>query len=373
MKNYLSLNRSERNGLLLLLTLCFIALLAPVFYAQFTTKEAVDFSAFEAELKAFRQQVKEETMPLAPATKLFNFDPNTASETALLQLGISQSVVKTLIKYRTKGGRFFSPEDLKKVYGLKENTYETLLPFIKIEKKSTINKAPKLKEKSSASLSEIKPFPFDPNTISQEELRQLGLSEKTAKIWENFRNKGGRFYEKEDISKIYGLSEKTYLVLAPFIKIEEKKEKEKKEKEKKQEKKEPQEPIQLDVNQASLADWQQLKGIGSYRAKLIVEYREKLGGFVSLDQIASIYNLPDSVFQHIAPQLILSALLKKININTASQKELSTHPYLTYKEAKVIVNYRNQHGKFNTSADLLKLKVLSDNKVENLLPYVNFD
>ena len=374
MKNYLSLSRYERNGLLLLITLCFIMLLSPTFYTYFKTPEVVDFSAFEADLKAFRQQVNQDISPAVTSLKLVNFDPNTASEAVLLQLGISPSVVQTLIKYRNKGGRFFTPKDLKKVYGLKEKTYEALLPFIAIEKKQKASASSLAAKAKPISLSKkITLFPFNPNTINQEQLKQLGLPEKTVRIWGNFRKKGGRFYKKEDIAKIYGLSKEMYLSLVPFIKIENKR---KKEMEKKKEdviKDKAIKLVQLDVNQASSEDWQKLKGIGQYRAKVIIEQREKLGGFVNLNQITDIYAIPDSIFQSISSQLILSPPLKKLKINTASQKELSAHPYINYKEAKVIINYRTQHGTFRNPDDLLKLKVLSDKKIKKLSPYFDFD
>ncbi len=89
--------------------------------------------------------------------------------------------------------------------------------------------------------------------------------------------------------------------------------------------------------------------IGEKRAQQLVKYREKLGGFLSVEQVAQMYNLPDSVFQKIRPMLVLeSREIRKINLNTASAAELATHPYFSKKQADLIVNYRQQHGPYRS-------------------------
>ena len=102
-------------------------------------------------------------------------------------------------------------------------------------------------------------------------------------------------------------------------------------------------------------DWQKLKGMGPALSKRIVGYRSNLGGFYAIEQVAETYNLPDSTFQKIRTQLKLSqpTQLSKININTATEAELSFHPYIGKKEAKWIVAFRQQHGNYRSIHDVL--------------------
>ena len=101
----------------------------------------------------------------------------------------------------------------------------------------------------------------------------------------------------------------------------------------------------VDVNTADTTAFVALPGIGSKLALRIVNFRDKLGGFYSVDQIAEIYGLPDSSFQRIKHLLKLdNPSIKKININTASKDEMKLHPYFKWNLANAIVEYRNQHG-----------------------------
>jgi competence ComEA-like helix-hairpin-helix protein len=129
----------------------------------------------------------------------------------------------------------------------------------------------------------------------------------------------------------------------------------------------------LDVNRASMEDWQRLPGIGEKRARQIVNFRESLGGFLRVKQVGEMYGLPDSVFQRIRPMLELgSAEVRKINLNLASAEDLDVHPYISAKQAKLIVTYRNQHGAFGSVDDLTKITVFADGKwLEKVRPYLD--
>ncbi len=214
-------------------------------------------------------------------------------------------------------------------------------------------------------------FSFDPNKAGESDLRALGLSPKIAQRLINFRSKGGVFYKKEDLAKIYGLSQRQYEILAPYISIERKSKEVLDGKPSFEPPKETRE-VNIDVNRATVEDWQQLRGIGPYFAQKITAYREKLGGFASIDQIGETYKLPDSVFQKIKPFLNISPVLKKININTATPEELSAHPYISWKKANVIVNYRSNHGNYQSASDLLKTDYFTTEEVSRLAPYLDF-
>ena len=104
-----------------------------------------------------------------------------------------------------------------------------------------------------------------------------------------------------------------------------------------------------------------------------VNFRDKLGGFQSVQQVSETYGLPDSVFQKIALQLRPSPVLRKLKINTATVEELATHPYLRFSDARMIVNYREEHEPYSNSADLDKLYGLEESTKKKIAPYLSFE
>ena len=221
-------------------------------------------------------------------------------------------------------------------------------------------------------------FYFDPNTITGSEWKRLGLRDKTIKTIENYRSKGGRFYKPEDLQRIYGLHDDEYERLKPFIKIESNTSKPNDDLVSSKSKDELQ-PAKtyaarysiIDVNIADTSAFISLPGIGSKLAARIVTFREKLGGFYSVEQIGETYGLPDSTFQKIKQWLKLDNIsVKKININTATIDELKAHPYIKYSLANPIVAYRNEHGSFSKIEDIKKVMAVTDDIFKKIAPYI---
>jgi competence ComEA-like helix-hairpin-helix protein len=221
-------------------------------------------------------------------------------------------------------------------------------------------------------------FYFDPNTITGSEWKRLGLRDKTIKTIENYRSKGGRFYKPEDLQRIYGLHDDEYERLKPFIKFESNTSKPNDDLVSSKSKDEPQ-PAKtyaarysiIDVNIADTSAFISLPGIGSKLAARIVTFREKLGGFYSIEQIGETYGLPDSTFQKIKQWLKLDNIsVKKININTATIDELKAHPYIKYSLANPIVAYRNEHGSFSKIEDIKKVMAVTDDIFKKIAPYI---
>ena len=221
-------------------------------------------------------------------------------------------------------------------------------------------------------------FYFDPNTLPVDGWKKLGVREKTANTIQNYISKGGRFYKPEDISKIWGLHEDEVKRLLPYVRIEEKPAKDynkypDREKTKIYEKTtytiKP-----CDVNYSDTAAFIALPGIGSKLAARIVAFREKLGGFYKIDQLAEIYGLPDSTFQKIKGRLFITGSnIKKLNINTATVDELKAHPYLRYNIANAIVQYRTQHGSFSSVNDIKKIMVVTEEIYNKVAPYLTIN
>lgn len=217
----------------------------------------------------------------------------------------------------------------------------------------------------SSAFVEGKLFPFEPATASREELISLGFSPKVADILINYRTKGGQFRTKSDVKKIYGVSPELYSRLEHYIIIQESTNSY----DKYDNPKKSNTPQVIDINLATKDEWKSLPGIGEYFAQKFIDKRIGLGALVDIEQIAEVYNLPDSTFQKIKPYLKLSkGGIKKININTANESELRQHPYILRWQADDILRNRPIYG----LEDLHDLKTYSD-KAKNKFVGVYFE
>jgi len=217
-------------------------------------------------------------------------------------------------------------------------------------------------------------FPFDPNTATEADFMRLGLPSFLAKRILNYREKGGKFRKKEDFAKIYGLRDADFQRLLPYIQVPEpqKKEASKMAYPKAFPPKTTFPPI--DLNLADTADLKRVNGIGSVLAARIVKYRNKLGGFAKPEQLYEVYGLDSAVVRLTLTKFVSPNAqgLKHLAINILPADSLAKHPYIGRKAAKILVNYRTQHGNFHTKEDLLKSKALEVDKAERLAPYLEF-
>jgi competence ComEA-like helix-hairpin-helix protein len=221
-------------------------------------------------------------------------------------------------------------------------------------------------------------FYFDPNTISGNDWKRLGLRDKTIQTIQNYLSKGGHFYKPEDLQRVYGLHKDEYERLLSYVKIESKTKiadeqfvSPKPTAETQPTKTYTAKYSAIDINIADTSAFISLPGIGSKLALRIVNFRDKLGGFYSIDQISEAYGLPDSTFQKIKQYLKLDySSVKKININTATVDELKAHPYIKFSIANPIVAYRNEHGQFSKVEDIKKVMAVTDEIYKKISPYL---
>lgn len=217
-------------------------------------------------------------------------------------------------------------------------------------------------------------FYFDPNTLSASEWSRLGLREKTIRTIQNFLSKGGKFRKPGDLQKIYGLFPDEYERIAPYIRIASTNSPADEYKpntaEIKTAKTYPARYTVVEINSADTSALIALPGIGSKLASRIVSFREKLGGFYSVDQVGETFGLADSTFQKIKQYLkIEGTSVRKININTATVDELKAHPYIRYTLANPIVAYRNEHGPFQKVEDVKKVMAVTEELYNKIGPY----
>ena len=234
------------------------------------------------------------------------------------------------------------------------------------------------KNSGRVNVSNARLFSFDPNTATPDDLLALGLREKTVQIICNYRNKGGKFRDADDLKKIYGLQPEEFERLKPFISISATVTSNKLYYTKNEnttfssapQKEYKRRIVAIDVNSADTIAYQSLYGIGSKLAARIVSFRNKLGGFYSVDQVGETYGVPDSTFQKIKPYLKLNYNgIDKMNINSATYDELNAHPYISSKLAYLIMKYRKDNGNF---ANLDKLKELISQTNDSFEKVVNY-
>ncbi len=324
-KDYFSFSRKERIAVIILAFLILIILLLPYLFPQ------PEGSLKEADLKNFKNQVDQ----LQSAKK----EQNTPA---------------------VKEERFMADHDYESNY-----------------KPGSLNKEKLLQKREL--------FYFDPNKLSGEGWKRLGLRDKTILTIHNYISKGGRFKNKEDIQKIYGLHTNDVERLMPYVRIDKIINSSRQENyETGFHKVQPPESYTrvkslhpshiIDINQADTAELIALPGIGSKLAARIVRFREKLGGFYSVDQVSEIYGLPDSTFQKIRASLtIINSKVSLININTIDVNELKQHPYIKWNIASAIVEYRKQHGNYNTLDDLRNIELFTNEVYEKIIPYLKIE
>ena len=220
-------------------------------------------------------------------------------------------------------------------------------------------------------------FYFDPNTLHTDGWKKLGLREKTIQTIQNYLSKGGKFKKPEDLQRVYGLRENEYQRLEPYVKIEEAAGTKKFETfTQTNNKPQPEKSFTsrysvIDVNTGDTTAFISLPGIGSKLAARIVNFRDKLGGFYSVEQLKETFGLPDSTYQKIKQYLKLDdPSVKKININTATIDELKAHPYIKYSLANPIVAYRNEHGLFSKVEDVKKVMVVTEDIYKKIEVYL---
>lgn len=218
-------------------------------------------------------------------------------------------------------------------------------------------------------------FYFDPNTITGSEWQQLGVSGKTVSGIQHYLSKGGRFKHAADIKKIWGISPQLQEKLLPYVRIGavasdrqrnvitgkpfhqpfEKR------------------AVQpVDVNSGDSTAFEALPGIGPKLAGRIIAFRNKLGGFYNVDQVAETFGLPDSTFQNIKFYLHTGDVaIRKINLNTATPESLKAHPYIRWQLGNVIIEYRKQRGHLSSVSELKKIMILTDDVYNKIAPYLS--
>lgn len=130
--------------------------------------------------------------------------------------------------------------------------------------------------------------------------------------------------------------------------------------------------VYLDLNASDTLDLQEVRGVGKVRARNIYKYGQKLGGYISVEQLKEVYSIDSATFEQIKPHFYAGKTeIRKININSDDPKYLARHPYIDFALAKAFIRFRKKYEKDFTKIEDIKLVHLMDEETFNKLrPYI---
>lgn len=342
---------SERRGILVLIALIVLVFLSEHLYRywqntrNFTQEELAAQQVSVREVEAFLTFVQEsdgkrkeytdrysnrkndsrlgkDGFPRSVAVAaLFPFNPNRADSLIFRSLGLSGWMARNILRYREKGGLFRKVEDFRKIYGLTEEQYAALLPYIKIEE----------------------------GDVPTKRMPQIWLDDEVT-----VAASSGFSEEQTDISSSADSTNALSLPSTPnqpFVR-----------------KYEPGTLVSL--NRADTTELKRIPGIGSGIAGRIVSLRNRLGGFYRIEQLGEIH----LDYHQLKPWFTIEELdIRRINVNRAGIEQLRRHPYINFYQAKALVDYRKKHGKLTSLKPFALLDEFTEEDLDRIGHYVCFE
>jgi competence protein ComEA len=222
-----------------------------------------------------------------PSGELFYFDPNTITAGGWKKLGLKDRTIETIQKYISKGGKFYKPADISKIWGLHEDEVQRLIPYIKIERsahsyvQAENNSSFKTYEKPNFSSSAI-----DINAADTSAFIALpGIGSKLANRIIAFRDKLGGFYRIEQVSETFGLADSVFQKIKGRLTLTTATVK------------------KLNINSATVEELKSHPYLRYNIANAIVQYRVQHGAFTSLNDIRKIMMITEELYNKAAPYL----------------------------------------------------------------------
>lgn len=308
---YFSFSKKERSGVAILIVLIVLLIMLPFFYPLFTRWKIYDHTKFEKEIALLKTRDADSTTDFAnkrydakkyqqynstaqknyyagkPAGELFYFDPNKATATEWKKLGVRDKTIATIQKYLSKGGKFYKPADISKIWGLHPNEVERLLPYVQIATIPSANYAEKktpeqpLYTRAKYSLTII-----DVNIADTTALIALpGIGSKLSQRILNFRDKLGGFYNIEQVGETFGLPDSTFQKIKPQLRVG------------------SNGLRQININNATVDVLKSHPYIRYSLANAIVQYRSQHGNFATVADVKKIMVITEDIFNKAAPYL----------------------------------------------------------------------
>jgi competence ComEA-like helix-hairpin-helix protein len=220
-----------------------------------------------------------------------------------------------------------------------------------------------LKEVVNNDSSVLHPFPFNPNTATEQQLKQMGLRNKVVQTWLHYREKGGYFYTPEQVKRLYALRDTEYLQLASFIRIDN------------QAAKQEEKHQRIELNTADTTALNSLPSIGQKRALAIIRYREQLGGFYTTLQLLEVWGIDTSVFNKIKGRLTINTKhIKPLPLLDITWNEFKQHPYFSGEVGRQILAWRKSKNYHIESLDeLTEIKAVDSILFRKIVPYLSLE
>lgn len=223
---------------------------------------------------------------------------------------------------------------------------------------------------------------FDPNSADSVKLLSLGLPPWIVRNIYKYRAHGGVFRTPEDFARIYGLTAMQYKRLKPYIRISEDFTKSAADLVGPRETFDDSHPRdtlkypvklaptqQIVLNTADTTELKKVPGIGSGWSKAIINYGERLGGYVSVSQLQEIEGFPEDALKYFK---VVNPNPRKMNVNKLTLSQLKRHPYINFYQAREICDYRRLKGPLNNLEQLRLLKEFPEDVIERIKPYVEY-
>jgi DNA uptake protein ComE-like DNA-binding protein len=230
----------------------------------------------------------------------------------------------------------------------------------------------------------------DPNSMTFKDWMRLGLNYQETCTVMNYKRKAGGFSEAYDVKKIKNLPEEKINKILPYLKVshlntvsetkgtetfnqQNKAETKVNELENFTKRKEKKSPEIFELNSCNARALRQIECLDSLSAQRILKKRKALGGFTTLNQLHEIDSLSENCLDVIKKYAIADTqMIRKIDINRVTIKDLGRHPYIGYNMASALVNFRDKHGKFRNPDDLKKCMIMTKERIEKIKPYLIF-
>ncbi len=234
----------------------------------------------------------------------------------------------------------------------------------------------------SAASDRLNPFNFNPNKLSESNWKKLGLQDYQIRNIKNYEQKGGRFFRKEDLKKIYTITATEYEILEPYIvipvhsnaQLAKSAMKSENTVRKAVETKKPRTIREVEINSADSMDLIQLPQVGPWFAHRILNYRKILGGYSHHNQLLEVYGMEkDRLDKFISYLTIDTANIESLRINYADFKQVVRHPYVSYGLTKAVFNYRERKGMISNWEILQQLVPEGDTLSVYLPKYLQYN
>lgn len=299
LRDFFYYTKTERRGIILLSVIIVLCLLGSWFLVYITKVPRQDKDKnFNKDYEVFVRSIeilnrkeydKFHHLPFHQKIVLSSFNPNTVDSLTFLRLGLPRWMVHNILKYRAKGGQFRKPQDFRKIYGMTDERFALLLPYIDI-----------------------------PIIV-------------------------------RDTVRMTVMRDSVHLPKYPIKYTA---------------------AIKLELNVADTTELRKIPGVGSAIARMIVRYRQQLGGYYSVQQLEEIHLISSRLSKWFT---VNPALIHRLNVNKAGLQRLNAHPYINFYQAKAILEYRRKRGAIKNFNQLALYEEFTLEDFERMRHYITFD